>query len=569
MIKTCKQCQSEFEVTEDDLSFYKKISPTFSGMTFEIPSPSLCPQCRIQAKLAFRNESRFFKIKSALSGNELISQCSPECRFKIYEQEEWYSDKWDPMQYGRDFDPTKPFLEQLEQLNLDVPMPHASLTPDNENSNYIGNASNAKNCYLISNSTSPENCMYGVGFWHSRDCVDCYKVYNCENCYEVVIGYDCYSCFFSKNISNCSESYFLEACNSCRNCFGCINLNSKTFWAFNRRSSREEIEKLKNDFSSSKEKREEIILKVKKLFLSQPKRFSQVFACENSCGNYLRNCKGVQESFFVTEAENVKYCTNLSENSKDIYDCSFVGMNMEKVFQAVTVGLGVSNVISCAWVYADVRNIFYSVYCIHGCSDLFGCVGLRHKQYCILNKQYSKQEYEKKVAQVIEHMQKTGEWGEFIPISLSHYGYNDSLANFFYPMAQEDAIKIGANWTKGDYNIKFDSNYYKPEEISEYSPNKSDMKIQEALNGVLECKISGRPFKIIHSELAFYIKNKLPIPEIHPELRQSFRFKDCNGFKLWHRKCMNEDCQNEFDTTYSPDREEKVYCEKCYQQTII
>src|SRR3989339_2196122 len=118
--KTCRQCNSEFTVEDDDLAFYKKISPTFDGKTFEIPAPTMCPQCRTRLKLSFRNESKFFKIKSILSGKELISQCSPETKFKIYEQAEWASDKWDPMDYGRDFDPSRPFFEQFYELNLDV-----------------------------------------------------------------------------------------------------------------------------------------------------------------------------------------------------------------------------------------------------------------------------------------------------------------------------------------------------------------------------------------------------------------------------------------------------------------
>ena len=34
----------------------------------------------------------------------------------------------------------------------------------------------------------------------------------------------------------------------------------------------------------------------------------------------------------------------------------------------------------------------------------FGCVGFKHKQYCILNKQYTKEEYEKLVQKIIKQM---------------------------------------------------------------------------------------------------------------------------------------------------------------------
>ena len=45
-------------------------------------------------------------------------------------------------------------------------------------------------------------------------------------------------------------------------------------------------------------------------------------------------------------------------------------------------------------------------YCqiLRNSSDAFGCIGLRNKQYCILNKQYTKQEYEELVPKIISHM---------------------------------------------------------------------------------------------------------------------------------------------------------------------
>ncbi|MFA6257630.1 MAG: hypothetical protein WC671_01315 [Candidatus Paceibacterota bacterium] len=50
-----------------------------------------------------------------------------------------------------------------------------------------------------------------------------------------------------------------------------------------------------------------------------------------------------------------------------------------------------------------------------------------------------------------------------------------------------------------------------------------------------------------------------------------------NPRQLWHRSCMcelknhthgTEKCAVEFETSYSPDRPEIVYCETCYQQEI-
>lgn len=60
-------------------------------------------------------------------------------------------------------------------------------------------------------------------------------------------------------------------------------------------------------------------------------------------------------------------------------------------------------------------------------SNCFGCVGLHDGyEHCILNTQYTKEEYQLLVPQIIEHMMKTGEWEESFPPKLSSYGYNET-----------------------------------------------------------------------------------------------------------------------------------------------
>ena len=84
-------------------------------------------------------------------------------------------------------------------------------------------------------------------------------------------------------------------------------------------------------------------------------------------------------------------------------------------------------------------EILYSMYCAQNVSHLFGCVGLRNKQYCVLNKQYTKDEYEKLVAKIIEQMQQRGEWGQFFHPALSPFGYNETVAQEYYPSTFEQA----------------------------------------------------------------------------------------------------------------------------------
>ena len=59
----------------------------------------------------------------------------------------------------------------------------------------------------------------------------------------------------------------------------------------------------------------------------------------------------------------------------------------------------------------------------------------------ILNTSYSAHEYETLCAKIIGHMQSTAEWGEFFPHELSPFGYNETVAQEYFPMTEE-AVKM-------------------------------------------------------------------------------------------------------------------------------
>ncbi len=533
MKKTCKQCSREFEITDDDLAFFRKITPSFAGKAFEIPPPQACPKCRMREKLAFRNENKFYKIKSKLSSKELISPYSPDCRYTIYSSSEWYSDDWNPLDFGAEFDFTKSFFEQFKELAHKVPIPHAAIS-NNEDSEYISNASNNKSCYLISNSGSNENCMYGVTIWDSRDCMDCYRIFNCENCYEVLSGYDSMSCYWSKDIENCSDSYFLRDCIGCKNCFACTNLNSKQYWAYNKESTKEEVERIINDFNNLETSERQLKEKeISDYIESQSSKKNHIKSSENATGDYINHSKNITNCFFVDDSEGANNCSNLNKG-RDVYETSFNGPPIEGSYHTVTCGLNSYGLISCYMVFNNVSNIFYSISCLDNCKDCFGCVGLRQKQYCIFNKQYTKEEYEQKVGEIIEKMKADGEWGEFFPLSFSPFGYNDTLAGVFFPLNRSEAEKIGANWQDDNYEKVFDGLFYQPKIISGYDPSKSPNakdNINDLMNSVMQCQITKRLYKILSKELHFYIKNQIPLPSKHPEQRQKERFEKFNLYK--------------------------------------
>ena len=121
--KTCSHCQSLFDITQGDREFYEKISPTFAGIKFQAPDPTLCPTCRQRRRLSFRNERNLYRRTCDASGKQIISMYSPDKPYKVYDQKIRRSDSRDPMSYGRDFDFTRSFTENLKELSLQVPRP--------------------------------------------------------------------------------------------------------------------------------------------------------------------------------------------------------------------------------------------------------------------------------------------------------------------------------------------------------------------------------------------------------------------------------------------------------------
>lgn len=240
-IKTCRFCGTNFPITDKDHEFYEKVSPIFNGKRYFIPIPSLCPDCRQQRRLSFRNERKLYKRKCDATGKDIISIYSPDKLFKIYHQDIWWSDSWDPLNYGKDFDFSMSFFEQFQELSENTPHLNV-LQKFNENCEYTSSVGNSKNCYLASDTDFSEDCMYSSIIKKSRNVVDGLHIYMCENVYSSI------NCTDSYNIINCFEcdtSQFLYGCSrltGCSYCYESHNLVNRSYIIRNEQVSKEEWE---------------------------------------------------------------------------------------------------------------------------------------------------------------------------------------------------------------------------------------------------------------------------------------------------------------------------------------
>jgi len=589
--KVCKQCNADFVVEDEDLKFLDKVSPEFGGKKYNIPSPTLCSHCRLQRRLAWRNVRSLYRRKSDLTGRDLVSLFAPNSPFKTYHISEINSDNFDAIAYGQDYDLNSRFFDQWRELQLKVPRAHASVDLDSmENSEFVNLAISAKNDYMCFGVARVEDSYFCDSVWDSQKCMDCYFCSSCENSYQLVDCKNIYQGYYCRNCDNCREIILSIDLIGCQNCFGCAGLRNKQYCLNNIQLSKEDYEKKVAAIKLNKESLVVEEIKLREIYVKLPQRYTRNFNVENSSGDFLANCRNCRYSFDLNGAENSHYCNTVLNGVRDNMDVAFSADSIELGYEGIITSMNAYLVRFSAICFPGDRNIMYCDSCSHS-SNLFGCVGLKRKQYCILNKQYSREEYETLVPKIIEKMMASGEWGEFFPLNCAPYAYNETTANEWYPLKKEQAVALGANWQDEDYGLKYDGSFYQPEDVGSYDPKQNqaaEVKLNELLEGIIKCEVSGKPFRVISQEVAFYIEHGLPIPTRHPNERYKERVGWRRPRRLYQRQCMCEGqgssgkdqvsssvcthegrCPNEFETTYAPERSEKVYCELCYQKSIL
>ncbi|MDD5041193.1 MAG: hypothetical protein PHX87_02885 [Candidatus Peribacteraceae bacterium] len=248
---------------------------------------------------------------------------------------------------------------------------------------------------------------------------------------------------------------------------------------------------------------------------------------------------------------------------KDCQDISNYGAAQlnELCYDCEGVGHGVFRVLFSKLVWGGSSDVLYSYECFAS-KNLFGCAGLKKAQYCILNKQYSLEDYNKMALQLAEHMQRTKEWGRFFPRGSSPFGYNETVAQDYYPLGRNEALAQGFQWKEREEEIPDVAKVIPAEKL----PDSIDDIPDDVLRWAIRCEATKRPFLINKRELDFYRRLRLPLPRYHPDERHRRRMALLNPRTLWKRQCAK--CKKAIQTTYAPERPEKVYCEECYLKEV-
>lgn len=542
-------------------------------------------------RMLFWNEHSFFRKLEKRTGKEIFSAYPPEADREIYERDYWWTDSWDPLSYGREIDWTKPFLQQIHELELVVPMPARSILRT-VNCDYSNEAADMKNCYLCFNADQCEDCFYSVGLLQLKNCVDVFRVTSSEFVYDSFGTFNSYQSFFVDQSTNNRNVWLSYDCEDCSDCFGCVNLRHKQFNIFNQQYSKEDyVAKIKGMNLGSFESLSALKQKFVEHKLKYPRKYMAGTRNVNVTGGYIRNSKNVKASYAGVNCENVAYSQSMIMGVKDSYDYTNWGNNTELTYETQSVGENVQRVKFTYQSFNGVSDIEYCVYCPSS-NNLFGCVGMHKKEYCILNRQYSKEEYNALIPKIKKHMMempyvdKQGriyKYGEFFPLEFSPLAVNESAVMDFMAMDKEKAARYGLVWR--DTNPKEYQSTMKAADLPDHISEVKDEIVKE----VIACGGCNRGYRIVPGELVFLRRFGIPLPRLCFNCRHKARV-GLRNLPVWYNRACQcgglastsgvypnvgkhshgaAPCQEQFLTTYGPERAEIVYCESCHQQEVV
>ena len=542
--KSCKSCSQNFTIEDLDKAFYTKI---------KVPEPTHCPECRLQRRIVFRNERNLFRRQCDLCKNQIVSTFDADTPFQVYCPDCWWSDKWDTEKYGRDFDFSRPFFEQFEDLMRVVPKASV-LQLNNENSTYNALVAYSKNTYMSPGSYFMQDCFYCRKSQYCKDCVNNNLIDHCELVASSVNCKECYNGHHLINCRSCSDCAYVADSSASQYCFMCAGIANGKFQIKNLQYGQEEYKRLVAEYMNKNP--EDLMREFQEFSVTIPKKYQNQLNCENSSGDYIQSCKNAIECYDCFDLEDCKYMIE-TVNAKDSMDLSMHDKDIELCYECSSGGESNKNL---KFTYCTIAspNSEYLYSCFY-LADSFGCDGIHARsQYQILNKKYSEADYKLLRQKIIDHMTRTGEYGEFFPINTSPYPYNQTLAQDYFPLTREQALAKGYKWKEQDPKQYSQATAQIPYAI-EQTP---DSITQE----ILACKTCGRNYRIIAQELNLYKKFHLPVPRKCPECRYSDLLSLKNPRYLYERQCGK--CGIAIQTTYAPNRPEKVYCEKCYLGTV-
>ena len=460
------------------------------------------------------------------------------------------------IKFGSEYDFNKSFFDNFSLVFNQIRLPALIRYMENSNAEYCDMAAGIKNVYLSSNITFwSENVAYSFSIKdNSRNVFNCVSVWNnCDNIYTSVWVINSYNIFYSKYITTSSDIRFSSNLVWCKECLFCSDIENQSYSIYNVPYPKDEYLKRKQEILATKEYFLDRYMKIDVLG-------KNIGSTNIEDGSFVNVSENIEHWFFVKQVKNWRNLIMIGgkDPCENMYDCFQWASKMENNNYAAMAAWRWDHLVcNCTveWSY-----MYYNML-IEGCSYCLWCIGLKNKSFCILNKQYTKEERFELADKIFAQMERDWILWAFFPASMNPFYFNDTAAYLIddsftkeevtkeWYLRREDEIKVdipsgaevvlschpdshvlgeGYNWVQWDSSpsVQNDSDMKTLDDFQWFDAQWERKINPEILKKVIKDE-KWNYYRIVPMELEFLQKHGLPLPEIHwlERIKLGFKFK--------------------------------------------
>lgn len=519
---------------------------------------SRTPQERLQHLGAFWSHWALHRRTCDATNRSIISVYRPDCPYPVWHFEHWLEHAAPPS--GSEWNGHSGFFSHLWSFFQRSPIPHLS-AGQSENCDYGDDVWHSRNLYLTHSAVQCQDLLYCYRVYNVRDSLFCVFCHDSELCYECVNCRNCFDLISCLSCRNCSQSAFLYDCRDCSDCLWCWNLRSKQYCIANQQLSREEYLAKRKEFNwSSRHFYQQAQSRLHQLVFDNAfHRANHLTRCEHVAGDYLEGARDCQHCFFAHDIQDCINCVRGGDGIKDAVDCLAFDLNVERVYNVV---MGSENCYDLYCCFNMVRCQFmrYCAYCV-GCSNCFGCCGLVNKKFYIFNQPCSEELYHIKVANLIDTLRSTGNYGAFFPGYFAPNVYDESWSGYHFPLSPDAQQMSGFRYSApAAYPV------HQAIDSSEIPDNPFSTEVDAIIGKTFWDANCGRAFRVSAEEVKLSRKLGVPIGTEFYVVRLQRNYGWIPFGDVRNVTCVS--CRSTTATLLNARFDRAVLCEPCYQQRM-